>query len=107
MERASQEEQNDANFSSIAPSSEELGVRKENLVRIIIITCHGVRVANPLLQAINFLLLHLKLELQVFTAIFPVPQLFGELPNLDLEASKVWRHSSGGSLGACFTQLLP
>ena len=29
MERASQEEQNDANFSSIAPSSEELWVYKD------------------------------------------------------------------------------
>ena len=29
LERASQEQQNDANFSSIAPSSEELLVRRE------------------------------------------------------------------------------
>ena len=30
MERASQEEQNGANFSFIAPSSEELWVRKDS-----------------------------------------------------------------------------
>ena len=30
MERASQEEQNGANFNSIATSSEELGVRKDS-----------------------------------------------------------------------------
>ena len=107
MERASQEEQNGTNFSFVAPSSEELRVRKETRLKPwTIVHCNISKQAS---KHVHYVCSHVRIHLQYKTH----RQRFPSLPHLEGIVA-LWSSLGGlnhtqlkGSLGEDATVLCP
>ena len=112
MERASQEEQNGTNFSFVAPSSEELRVRKETRLKPwTIVHCNISKQAS---KHVHYVCSHVRIHLQYKTHRQRFPSHPPSLPSHLEGIVALWSGLGGlyhtqlkGSLGEDATMLRP